>query len=541
MSLLSLIYLMAGSNSATPPGGGGDTGGGDTGGGDTGGGTFATNAAIVNQLINSNIGSDWLATHPNGFNEFDIIDAADGTGDYELFFDDRNGTKYVRFHNPADLQSKIGTSEEKSIKSGLHYPGVVKVAGRYYLYMYDTANSAQKMVEGNTIAELQAATPVATGTGASPDFAPVVNHNGGYIAAGQQSQARIWTATNPNGPWTDRGFIFAPLAANVNQLLQPQYATNQADGMIFFKDGKCYYLFNGLPYAHIGTPSTSHECIVEIDLTTYKAKGRAVEFIHNYDYPWLEFVNTGVLYNAIANPVYIEIQGRKEVWFMGDTTGTFTSPAPGSIAKYELSADTTETGVGGVNALVNVVAGRRTDLAHNCLHNFYGTVSNTSSGISTSTTGSGLWNFVSVGNMLNFLLTCTFTVTTLPASGQESTVFHIIGPGKGTDYPDKCELILRVTSTGALKVTFIDYGGVANTMNVTTGVTVGVQRSFSYRQAQNAGRFDHLIDNDLAQKYNFLNGMGQSGIYSLLNDKTDYIPAGNQMFGKIHLFKIDLI
>lgn len=500
-----------------------------------------TNDPFVNQLINSPFGSAWLATHPNGFNEFEIIDAADGTGDYELFFDDRNSTKYVRFHDPADLQSKIGTAEEKLIKSGLHYPGVMKISGRYYVYMYDTANSAQKMIEGNTIAELQAATVVATGTGASPDFSPRVNPNGGYIAAGQQSQARIWTASNPAGPWTDQGFIFAPLPSNVNQLLQPQYSTNQADGMLFFKGGKCWYLFNGLPYAHIGTPSTSHECIVEIDLTTYRAKGRAVEFIHNYDHPWLEFTNTGVLYNAIANPVYIEIQGRREVWFMGDTTGTFTSPGPGSIAKYEVTTDSTETGVGGVNAIVNVRAGLRTDLAHNCLHNFYGTVSNTAGGITANASGSGLWNFVSVGNLLNFALNCSFTVATLPASGTESTVFHIIGPGKGTDFPDKAELILRVTPTGGLKLTFIDYGGVANVWTVAEGVAVGMVRNFAFSQVQNSGRFDHTIDNDPAQKRNILNGLGQSGIYSLLNDKTDLIAAGNQLLGSIHSFKIDLV
>jgi hypothetical protein len=519
MSLLSIIALMRGTGTSTTPVESGD---------------------IVDRFVSSGIGSGWLATHPKGFNEFDIIDAGDGTGDYELFFDDRSSTKYIRFHDPADLQSKIGTSDEKLIQLGLHYPGVTKVAGRYYLYMWDTNNSAQKMVQGNTIAELQAATPTTAGTGASVDFAPVVNPNGGYIAAGQHEQARIWTAVNPDGPWTDRGFIFDPLA-NTNQLLQPQYATNQADGMIFFKDGKCYYLFNGLPLAHVNTPSTSHECIVEIGLTTYRAKGRAVEFIHNYDHPWLEFTNTGVLYNAIANPVYIEIQGRKEIWFMGNTTGTFDNPAPGSIAKYVIANTAEPTGVGGVNSIVNVVAGNRTDLAHNCLHTIYGTVSNTTSGIVVNSIDSGLWNFVSTGNLLNFQLTCSFAIASLPSSGNFSTVFHIVGPGKGTAYPDKCELYLRVDSSGVLRLTFIDYGGTATTWVVTGGVTVGQTKNFTLKQTQNASRFDFLIDNDISQKYNIQNGMGQSGIYSLFNDKTDLIAASNQMYGTIYSFKIDLV
>jgi hypothetical protein len=497
---------------------------------------------FIDRLLAATMTTGWLATHPKGFNEFDIIDAGDGTGDYELFFDDRQSTKYIRFHDPADLQSKVGTAAEIQVQWGLHYPGVLKVNGRYYLYMWDTSNARQMMVQGNTIAELQAATPVlVTGAGTSPDFAPVVNPNGGYIAAGQHEQARIWTADNPDGPWTDRGFIFDPLPSNTNQLLQPQFATNQADGMIVFKDGKCYYLFNGLPYTHVGSPSTSHECIVEIDLNTYRAKGRAVEFIHGYDYSWMEFTNSGVLYNAIANPVYIEIQGRKEVWFMGNTTGTFASPAPGSITKYEIPDTAVSVAVGGINAIASVVAGKRTDLAHNCLHNFYGTVTNADSGIVVNAIDSGLWNFISTGNLLNFQLSCSFSISALPSAGNFSTVFHIIGPNKGTASPDKCELYLRVDSAGVLRLTFVDYGGTATTWVVTGGVTVGQTKNFTLKQTQNAGRFDFLIDNDVAQKYNMLNGMGQSGIYSLFNDKTDLIAASNQMYGTIYSFKVDLV
>jgi hypothetical protein len=499
---------------------------------------------FIDKVVNSTLGTSWLATHPKGFNEFDLIDAGDGTGDYELFFDDRNSTKYIRFHDPADLQLKVGTPDEKLIQSGLHYPGVLKVAGRYYLYMWDTANAVLKHVEGNTIAELQAATPVShSEAGTASDFAPVVNPNGGYIAAGQHEQARIWTASNPAGPWTDRGFIFDPLPTDVNQKLQPQYATNQADGMITFKDGKCYYLFNGLPYQHIGTPSTSHECIVEIDLTTYRAKGRAVEFIHNYDHPWLEFTNSGVLYNAIANPVYIEIQGRKEMWFMGDTTGTFTSPAPGSIAKYDIVDTTTYAGLGGVTKIANAIAGYRTDLAHNCLHTVYGSVSNTSSGITATANNSGLWNFISTGNLLNFVLNCSFSLSSLPSSGNEATVFHIIGPGKGTAYPDKCELYLRVDSAGVLRLTFIDYAGTTSTWTVNGTVAVGAVKTFKVRSQffNSPYGYKWTINDDSSQTYSSFNGMGQSGIYSLLNDKTDLMPAGNQMLGSIYSFVIDLI
>jgi hypothetical protein len=489
-------------------------------------GTFA------DQLINSIMATGWTATHPHGFNEFDIIDAGDGTGDYELFFDDRIGTRYIRFHDPADLQGLIDSSSDVQIKLALHYPAVMKIAGRYYLYMYDTANNLQKLIEGNTIAELQAATVQSLGI-VSPDFSPRVNPSGGYISAGQQNQAKIWTASTPQGPWTDQGFIFAPLPSG--QLLQPQYATNQADGMLFYKDSKLWYLFNGLPYAHINTPSTSHQCIVEIDQSTYKAKGRAVSFIEPIDYPWMEVVNSGVTYRAIANPVYIEIQGRKEVWFMGNNEGTFSSPAPGSIARYTVSDDNTNNNCGGVNSIVRVVPGARSDKAHNCLHNFYGTVINTSGGITVNTNNSGLWNFVSTANLYKYSLQCNFIINTLPALEGVSTIFHMIG----TNTPsDKCELILRVDNAGALTLTFIDYGGVATNYSAGT-VTVGVAKTVTFSQVPSGAGYNFTI-NGGTPTYS-LNGMGQSGIYSLFNDKTDLIAAANQMYGTITNFQIDLL
>lgn len=504
----------------------------------TGSGYVAAPTAIIpdglltDRLANSTLPSGWLATHPQGFNEFCMINAADGTNDRELFFDDRQAAKYIRFHDPLELPGKVGTASEKTILTGAHFPKAIKVGGRYYVYYLNSASGVTCWIEGNSIAELQSATPQSTGLAVS-DFHPFVNPAGGYIATCQANQAKLCTASNPNGPWTDRGFVFAPLAADVNQLLQPTYASNQADPMLVFADGgKCYMITNGIPYGHRGTPPSSHPVIVEIDLATYRAKGRAVEFLHIRDRAFHMFVNSGTQYQDIGNPYYYE----GELWYMGNTTGTLAAPAPGSITYYPVSASGAANNLGGISRIVNVQAGNRADATTNVPHTYYGTVSNTASGITTSSTASGLWNFVGVGNMLHFLLQTTFTVNALPSGANLSTVFHIYG---NSETNEKCELLLYVDSAGVLKLKFTDYGGVATTWAVTGGVSVGVQKTFSLQCNPAGGGYTFVING--TQSFSSLNTMGQAWIYSLLNDQTDTKAGGNQMAGSIHVFTIDLL
>jgi hypothetical protein len=486
------------------------------------------------KLVNSTLPSGWTATRSTGFNEFSIINADDGTDDYELFFDDRFTTRYVRFHDANDLQGLVGT--ELTIGSGFHYPKAMKIDGRYYVYYYNFGDSKNYLIQGNTISELQSATPLDIGISGVADFRAMQAIGGGYIGVGQSNQARIFTAPNPEGPWTDQGYVFAPDPSNPYQLLNPMYAVNHADPQMYYKNGRLFLVFNGISFDHQNYPPISHQCTVEINQSTYRAIGRPIEFIHCYDRSF-HYVDNDIIgpYQAVANPRYINIQGREEMWYMGGTKGTYDHPDTGSIAHYTIST-TGALDAGGLNNVVNVVAGQRVDLAHNVTHTYYGTVSNTSSGISTSTNNSGLWNFVSTGNLISFNLSVSFTVNTLPVSGV-STVFHVIPNYKGINTTEKCELWLYVNTDGTSTLKFIDYGGTEQTFS-TGSVSLGVQKTVTLSVTPSGGGYNFSI-NGGAPVFS-LNGMGQSAIYSLLNDGTDLIAPGNQMYGSIQSFSINL-
>jgi hypothetical protein len=493
---------------------------------------------FIGKLLNSTLPSGWTATHPTGFNEFSNSDAKDGTQDYELFPDDRYNAKYFRFHNASDLQSKVGTTDEKQIGSAWHYPKEMKVDGRYYLYFFSFGDTKTYLAEGNTIAELQAATPIDIGlaTGVA-DFRAMPMNGGGYIGVGQQAQAKIFTAPNPEGPWTDRGFVFAPDPSG--QLLNPMYAVNQADPQMFYHGAKLWLIFNGIAFNHQNNPPISHQCIVEIDPTTYRAKGRPIEFIHCYDRAF-HLVTNGVIgpYQAIANPRYVPIQGREEIWYMGGSKGTYDAPDTGSIAHYQISPSGSSEHLSKSDKAVNKVSpGYGTDLVNNVEHTYYGTVSNTTSGITVSSNNSGLWNFVSVGNLINFSLSCSFTLSSLPVSGT-STVFHLIPELKGINTDQKAELRLSVNSSGDLTLTFTDYGGVSTDYSAGT-VSVGVRKDFTFSQVPFGGGYNFTVDGGTPTFS--LNGLGQTGIYSLFNDGTDLISPANQMYGTIHSFEINLL
>jgi hypothetical protein len=497
---------------------------------------------LIGKILNSTPPTGWTATYQTGFNEFSIKQVEDGTGDYELFFDDRYNTKYIRFHDPSEIQGKIGTVNEKTIGSGWHYPKIMMVGSVYYLYFFNFGDSKTYLVTGSSIAELQAATPVDIGLPTDiADFrAMPLNGGGGYIGVGQHSQAKIFTAPTPLGPWTDQGFVFAPDASNPNQLLNPMYAVNQADPQMFYLGSEIYLMFNGISFNHQNSPPISHQCVVKIDPSTYRAIGRPTEFIHCYDRSFHYVVNNVIgPYQAIGNPRYVPIQGREEIWYMGGTKGAYDAPDTGSIAHYVISPSGFASNLLSTSpkAVVKVVPGERTDLAHNVTHTYYGTVSNTTSGITVNTNNSGLWNFVSVGNLYNFSLNCSFTLSSLPASGT-STVFHLIPEMKGIDLTQKVELLLSVNSAGDLTLTFTDYGGTSTNYSAGT-VSVGVRKDFTLSQVPSGAGYNFTISGG-APNYS-LNGLGQTGIYSLFNDGTDLISPANQMYGTIHSFEINLL
>jgi hypothetical protein len=512
MSLLAFISALKGDATYVPPTGGG-------------GGTDPTYTDFMNRFVNATLPTGYLATYPNGFNEFAIIDAADGTGDYELFWDARTSIRYVRFHDPSELPTKISGGLDVAIKDPwtMGYPGLMKVSGTYYLYLHDSVGAGNiKVLSGNSIAALQSATPTTLiSDGSAVDWNPKPNPiDGGYITCGFTSggKAAIWTATTPTGTWTLRSVLFPVGGANEN----PPYATNQADGEVIFSGGKVYATFDAFHASRQGTPHSSHNVIIELDPTAdYTAKGRPIEFIHQFGASWQDSLPANP--NAFCyNACYINIQGREEVWYVA-SSGDVSSPNLGWIARMEISAsDVAPTR--SIYTVARAKAGNDYDVDSNRLQFTWGDLTNdTTNGIKA--TNGGLYNFMNGEYLDEWDLSCSFKVFALPTSS-DGLVF-ILGNSAAMS------IALIVDTSGNLKIVFkADSGtstidtGMDVTLNTLTSITItgrrpggGITKSFTFNGSPVFSSNGNYYSMDT---------------YSLLNDKTDVVAAGRQLNGAIY-------
>jgi hypothetical protein len=491
---------------------------------------------FINRVVNSSLPTTYTAFHPAGFNEMDLAVADDGTNDYILVFDDRTHLKAIRFHDPSQLQSKVGTAAEVTILSAeVTFPSIYIERGRMYVYYHNTSTQTM-MIEGSTFAELQAATPIVVwdpgSTGIiSSDWSVRKNPNGGYIASGNDAgRACIWTSPFLSGPWTYRGPIWET-SYSINE--DPPWATNQGDAMVFFKGNRIFLLCDYFHATRQGTPPQSHNSIVELD-TNYKVIGRPVEFIHQKDAEWQQDFLGGAPNTFCYNPVYIENQGREEIWY-SLSTGSIAIPDTGLIARIILS-DNGE-GVGRhVGTIAKVQRGYNTDVETNRYHEYYGNVVNTGTGIQIHGDSSGLWNFLNFPYLREFDVTTIFKIDTLPASGSESVIYMI---GDTTRH----HVSLTVDHSGKLHFRM---KGVAATNDypitgtVSTGTVYNIKASVKLQQNKNGidgGWRDLVINDDAAQTYTVTDSYTDLQTYEIGNDKNDLVPASRQFLGTVYNFE----
>jgi hypothetical protein len=484
---------------------------------------------LQRKILNSAMPSGWTATRSFGFVEFDLINSNPSGAaidqDYEMFFTNAGSIRYVRFHDPAELQGLCDINADILIGSGIVYPGACKVGGVYYLVFNHLSTSTVRIISGTSIAQLQTAA-------ASPLSAHIIGDNlqdpaiiqrpgGGFLLfAHNQTKAVTLSATNPLGEWTSNGYIF-PQYPN-GQKTDNYYSIGHADPSGWYdEDGRLYVMIHGMPYNHRQHPPymTDHCVIAELDPVTFKAIGKPLQFIDSLSMAWNTFTNSGTgvskQYKETGNPVFFEIQGRKEIWF----TGNFEGPATftySSIAHYQIAATpTTEDLTGAVERSVKVLAGKTFDLATNIPHRTYGTVNNTGAGIVVSSADSGLWNFLGNTNLRDFQITCSFRLSALPLVN--ATVFRIVRDNNTS------ALWLRVNASGQVYLNGVLVGTatVGETFNVTYTRSGATQTINGVSSAE-------VID------------LTDTAIYSLFNDKTDINGLANQMAGTIYSFNIDL-
>jgi hypothetical protein len=480
---------------------------------------------FINRFVNAVLPSNYLATYPAGFNEHTWFDAADGTNDIELFWDARTSIKYVRFHDWSELPTKIASALEVTIKSPwtMGFIGGMKVSGTYYLYLHDSVGAGNMSVlSGASIAALQSGTPtVLISDGSAVDWNPKPNPiDGGYITCGFTSggRAAIWTAPTPTGTWTLRSLLFPTTGADEN----PPYATNQADGEVFFNAGKCYATFDAFHASRQGTPRSSHNVIVELDPTNnYAAKGRPIEFIHQFDRAWQDSLPA----NPVAfcyNACYGEVAGTKYVTYVA-SSGDVSTPNTGWIAVMTLSASD-EAPTRSIYTIGRAKAGNNYDVDSNRLQFPWGDLTNdTTNGIKA--TAGGMYNFMNASYLDEFDLSCSFKVAALPTSG-DGLVF-ILGN------KDAMSIALTVSTSGRLKIQFKADSGLTTidtgqdvVLNTLTNITMTGRRP-------SGGFFKHYTFNGVEVHVSGGNYYSMD-TYSLLNDQTDVVAAGRQLNGAVY-------
>lgn len=441
---------------------------------------------LINRMVNGQVTYPVATSAVGGIHEFDIhydsLMVMDGiTGWYEMVYSRYDGiysgTRYVAFHDKADLQANLASSVDGSGKvidthydkaiygQDTLYPSMVKdydsVGAMYYIFAYGLGTSVTSIKKGRTIDEVISCQPKPVIFGYI-DVSPSRNPTGGWIAGGfkisnpVEGQGVVLKAPSVEGPWELESFLFD----NTNR--QPAFK-RQADGALFWKGDRLFYLFQGINLENrIGTES--HCAIVEVQNTSpFTIVNQPTEIIHDIG-------TTGS-----ANPVYLETPDGQEVWFSKDS----------SVGYLALNDNITPTGRG-LTDVVRVESGNNYEVTSNTPLYTYGSITNTQiNGISVQEEdSSGAWGFVDLNNFSRFEFKARFVVNALPAS--KATIFKIVSDTS----VNQCSFTLEINSAGIVDVKFVDSLGSVTTytfsdVTVTVGSTnnvYGINSNGQYAQ-----------------------------------------------------------
>lgn len=289
-------------------------------------------------------------------------------------------------------------------------------------------------------------------------------------------------------------------------------------------------MYNGLPTANLQYPHLSHEVIVHLDPTTFQPKSKAIEMFHCRDLSMLKTVVAGDTIQAAANPVYVNIQGRNELWFVWSKADT------GWISYYQIGSKDSLSGLNGYFSQAKVVPGVRTDIASNLLHNFYGSVANNDSGIVATATSSGMWNFIPSGNLVESRIHVQFALSSLPSVGDSATIFKLT-----PNSPANTRVTYSVNSSGVQVLRYTNAAGVSTNFTITGTVSVGVKTDLDLIWSFTAGTIIANSGTSSSQTFTSATSIGECTMYSLMNDSCDGFAPAHQMLGTIYSFSINLI
>lgn len=177
-----------------------------------------------------------LFSVPGGINEFEVLFV---DGSYYIAFHPYEEPKprIFRIENLDDFD--IATAESADLPA-VYYPTLLFVDGEWHLWGWTTGNGIEHWVARNWRGPYQLQGKIDNTIGLRGDPHVRKSPDGTYILAYKYAQAPYWaglmTAPSPNGPWTDRGPIFAKR--------DDVHAGEEADPAVhFFMDGSIYLTF----------------------------------------------------------------------------------------------------------------------------------------------------------------------------------------------------------------------------------------------------------------------------------------------------------
>ena len=213
------------------------------------------NGDFITRLVNGTPSAE-LFTIAGGVNEFDLLYSG---GAYHLFYTNVFGTD-TKYRTSSTIAGLSAATPATVITGGM-YPSVILEGSTWHFWVWVNAGGA------NVTRHFTATSPTGTKTlidSMTPGLADVSvrkwANNGKYYAGYKDiSTLRIgiMEADVPDGPWTDKGYIFAGLTG--------YHSDQESDPCIFFVGSRAFVSFS----AYDGSEQVV--AIVEVDTTNFDA------------------------------------------------------------------------------------------------------------------------------------------------------------------------------------------------------------------------------------------------------------------------------
>jgi hypothetical protein len=243
-------------------------------------------AELIEQLLEGILG-DELFTLAHGINEFDLVY---DNGYYHLFYTTYVSSHYVVNYKTSTTILGLETATNSEVlPTGMVCPSVIKVGSTWHMWACEEGTrNVNHYTSSNPNGTYTLESAV---TGEIGD--PCVRYREtdstyymSYVGSSPNWYIGIKSASSPNGPWTDLGYIFSTHTG---------WKEYEMDPAIFFRGDKAFVSFAGYDL------TTQKLGIVELDTTTWEAKTEGILLLSPTE-TWMQRNSS----NKIFNPVWLE-------------------------------------------------------------------------------------------------------------------------------------------------------------------------------------------------------------------------------------------